>query len=115
MLGQTPTPGREVSEDENALAGGEHRFDDLLESGQLARPTGEWSPVVAIGRRVITDLLERSDGGEDRSLLGFARVSVGLGDELIEDRLIEPDLFGRHRAVIELIDLVGKLGRHLWF
>ena len=36
-----------------------------------------------------------------------------VGDELVEHRLVEADLLGRHRAVIELVDLVGQFGRDL--
>ncbi len=47
--------------------------------------------------------------------LAFAdAVGIGdVGDELVEHRLVEPDLLGRHRAVVELVDLVGKLGGDL--
>ena len=37
VLGEAPAPRREVGEDEDPLAGGEHGLDDLLEPGQLAR------------------------------------------------------------------------------
>ena len=116
MVGQTPAPRREVGEDEDPLAGGEHRLDDLLESGQLARSTGERLPVVAIRGRVVADLLERGDGREDRALLGLAeRRGIGhVCDELVEHRLVQPDLLGCHRAVVELVDLVGKLGGDFW-
>ena len=40
--------------------------------------------------------------------------SRGLADdERVEQRLVHTDLFGRHRAVVELVDLVGQLGRDL--
>ena len=34
-------------------------------------------------------------------------------DDLVEQRLVHADLLGRHRAVVELVDLVGQLGRDL--
>ena len=39
--------------------------------------------------------------------------SVGVGDQLVEHRLVEADLLGRHRAVVELVDAVGQLGGDL--
>ena len=41
--------------------------------------------------------------------------SVGCGDELVEHGLVEPDLLGRHRAVVELVDLIGELVGDLGF
>ena len=37
----------------------------------------------------------------------------GVGDEVVEHRLVEADLLGRHRAVVELVDAVGQLGGDL--
>ena len=115
MVGEAPAPRGEVGEHEDPLAGGEHRLDDLLEPGQLAGSSGERPAVVAVGGRVVADLLERGDRGEDRALLRLAAgVGVGdVGDELVEHGLVEPDLLGGHRAVVELVDLVGKLGGDL--
>ena len=33
-----------------------------------------------------------------------------VGDEAVEHGLVQPDLLGRHRAVVELVDAVGQLG-----
>ena len=37
----------------------------------------------------------------------------GVGDERVEHGLVEADLLGRHRAVVELVDAVGQLGGDL--
>ena len=37
----------------------------------------------------------------------------GVGDEPVEHRLVEADLLGGHRAVVELVDPVGQLGGDL--
>src|SRR5437879_5632588 len=59
---------------------------------------------------MVADLLERSDGRENGPLLGFAvTIAIGLLDQVVEHRLVETDLLYRHRAVIELVDLVGQL------
>ena len=47
VLGEPQAPLGEVREHEHALAGGEHRVDDLLEPGELARAPGERAVVVA--------------------------------------------------------------------
>ena len=99
---------------EDPLAGGEHRLDDLLEPGQLARAAGERPVVVLVGGRVVADLLEGGDGGEDRALAWRSPLGVGgVGDQLVEHRLVQADLLGGHRAVVELVDLVGQLGGDL--
>ena len=115
-VGEAPAPRREVGEDEDPLAGREHRLDDLLEPGQLAGATGERSAVVAVGRRVVADLLERRDRGEDRALLRLGSplgMPLTCGDEVVEHGLVQTDLLGRHRAVVELVDLVRQLGSDL--
>ena len=61
-------PLGEVGEHQHALAGGEHRFDDLLEPGELARAPGERPVVVLVRGGVVADLLERGDRGEDLAL-----------------------------------------------
>ena len=43
----------------------------------------------------------------------FAFGELGAGDERVEHRLVQTDLLGRHRAVVELVDLVGQLGGDL--
>ena len=68
VLGEPQAPLGEVREHQHALAGGEHRVDDLLEPGELARPAGERLVVVLVRRRVVADLLERGDRGEDLTL-----------------------------------------------
>ena len=75
VVGQAAAPRGEVGEDQDPLAGGEDRLDDLLEAGQLPGASGERLPVVAVGRRVVADLLERGDRGQDRALLAFAERS----------------------------------------
>ena len=112
VVGQALAPLGEVGEDEDPLAGGEHRLDDLLEAGQLAGPPGERAVVVLVGGGVVADLLERGDGGEDRPLLRLAAPSA-VGDEPVEHGLVEADLLGGHRAVVELVDAVGQLGGDL--
>jgi hypothetical protein len=52
------------------------------------------------------------DRRKDRALL-LLGVGVGrVGDQTVEHRLVETDLLGRHRAVVELVDAVGQLGGH---
>ena len=101
-----------TSEHQDLLAGREHRVDDLLEPRKLPRATGERPVVVLIRRGMVADLLQRGDRRED---LAFARLlvlrEIRTGDERVDYRLIHADLFGRHRAVVELVDLVGQLGR----
>ena len=114
VVGEPLAPLGEVGEDQDPLAGREHRLDDLLEPGQLAGAAGERPVVVLVGGGVVADLLERGDGGEDRALLGARPpASCGVGHEPVEHRLVEADLLGRHRAVVELVDPVGQLGRDL--
>ena len=36
-----------------------------------------------------------------------------VDDQPVQHGLVEPDLLGRHRAVVELVDAVGQLGGHL--
>ena len=104
-------PLGEVGEDQHPLAGGEDRLDDLLEAGQLARAAGERAVVVLVGGRVVADLLEGGDGGEDGALLRLgSAVGVGVGHERVEHGLVEADLLGGHGAVVELVDAVGQLG-----
>ena len=111
VVGQLHAPLGEVGEHEDPLAGREHRLDDLLEAGQLARAAGQRPVVVLVGRGVVADLLERGDGGEDRALLAARRpASARVGDQPVEHGLVEADLLGRHRAVVELVDAVGQLG-----
>ena len=90
------------------------KTDSTISSRRASLPGSslEWSPVVAVGGRVVADLLERGDGGEDRSLLRLTDSGLvgDVGDELVEHGLVEPDLLGGHRAVVELVDLVGELG-----
>ena len=109
VVGQLLAPLGEVGEDEDPLAGREHRLDDLLEAGQLARAAGERPVVVLVGGGVVADLLERGDGGEDRALLAARRPALGgVGDEVVEHGLVEADLLGGHRAVVELVDRSGS-------
>ena len=68
VLGELDAPLREVREHQHALAGREHRVDDLLEPGELARAPGERPVVVLVRGRVVADLLERGDRGEDLAL-----------------------------------------------
>ena len=94
--------------------GGEHGVDDLLEPRQLARPPGERLVVVLVRGGVVADLLERGDGGEDLALARLLALGqVGGEHQLVEHRLVEADLLGGHRAVVELVDAVGQLGRDL--
>ena len=76
VLGEPDAPLGEVGEHQHPLAGREHRVDDLLEPGELARATGERPVVVLVRRRVVADLLERGDRGED---LALARL-LALGE-----------------------------------
>ena len=111
MLRELQAPLGEVREDEDAFAGREHRLDDLLEPRQLSRAPGERTVVVLIRRRMVADLLERGDRGEDLTLARLLAVGeVGGDDQLVEHRLVETDLLGRHRAVVELVDPIGQLG-----
>ena len=109
--GQPPSPLGEVGEHQDALAGLEDRLHDLLEAGQLAGPSGQRAVVGLVGRGVVADLLERRDGGQDGALAALPAHLRGLGHQPVEHRLVEADLLGRHRAVVELVDAVGQLGR----
>ena len=114
VLGELHAPLGEVGEHQHALARREDRVDDLLEAGQLARTAGEGQVVVLVRGGVVADLLERGDGGEDLALAGLGTVGQVVGEhELVEHRLVEADLLGGHRAVVELVDLVGQLGGDL--
>ena len=112
VVGEPHAPGGELGEDEDPLAGGEDLLDDLLEAVELPGPTGQRLVVLLVVPRVVADLLERGDGGEDRALLHVALGALGLHDEAVEHGLVEADLLGRHRAVVELVDAVGQLGGH---
>ena len=78
VVGELLAPLGEVGEHQDPLAGGEHRLDDLLEPGQLARAAGERPVVVLVGGGVVADLLERGDGGEDRALLRLAAAASAV-------------------------------------
>jgi hypothetical protein len=110
VLGEALAPRGEVGEDQHPLAGLEDVVDDLLEAGELARSGPRAVVVAGVGGRVVADLLQRGDRGEHRTLLLRGVVVGGLRDELVEHRLVEPDLLGRHRAVVERVDPVGQLG-----
>ena len=75
------------------------------------RPSSSFA-VGLIVHRVVADLLERRDGGEHRTLaLGRALFGLaGRDDQAVDDRLVEADLLGGHRTVIELVDAIGQLG-----
>ena len=63
---------------------------------------------------MVADLLERGDRGEDLTLARLLALGdVGGDDELVEHRLVQADLLGRHRAVVELVDPIGQLGGDL--
>ena len=52
--------------------------------------------------------------GEDLALARLGAFGqVGREHELVEDGLVEPDLLGRHHAVVKLVNTVGQLGRDL--
>ena len=111
MLGELHAPLGEVGEHQHPLLGGVDDLDDLLEAGELAGTAVEGLVVVAVGHRVVADLLEGGDGGQDLALaLVGALLDGGLRDQGIEDRLVEADLLRRHGAVVELVDAVGELG-----
>ncbi len=44
---------------------------------------------------------------------GLGPASAAFGDQPVEHGLVEADLLGRHRAVVELVDAVGQLGGDL--
>ena len=112
MVRELEAPLGEVREHEDALAGGEHRFDDLFEARQLSGTPGERAVVVLIRGRMVADLLERGDRREDLTLARLLALgNVGGDDELVEHRLVQTDLLGCHRAVVELVDPIGQLGR----
>ena len=109
VVSKAAAPGGEVGEHQDAFAGSEDRLDDLFESGEFAGSADQRLAVVTVRRRVVADLLQGGDRCQDRTLLGLAerrRIRDTL-DEFVEHRLVETDLLGRHRAVVELVDLVG--------
>ena len=106
-------PLREVGEDQHPLAGGEDRLHELLETGELPRTAVQRLVVVLVGRGVVADLFQRGDGRQDRALLHLAVDPGRLLHERVEDRLVQTDLLLGHRAVVELVDLLRKLGRDL--
>ena len=113
VTGQAATPGCEVGEDQHPLAGRVDGLHDLFQAGQLAGATGQPLPVVAVCRRVVADLLERCDGGEDRAFLLLAQLVGDVDQQVVEHGLVEADLLGSHRAVVQLVDLVRQLGGDL--
>ena len=116
VVGELHAPLREVREHQHLLAGREHGVDDLLETRELARAARERPTVVLVRGRVVADLFECGDRREDLTLARFLALGqIGCGHERVEQRLIHTDLLGRHRAVVELVDLIGKLGRDLGF
>ena len=109
--GQLLTPTGEVGEDQDALAGGEHGVDDLVEAGQLAGPPVEILAVpVEVGGGMVADLLQGGDGGQHLALAGGAVVRQLVAEQPVDDGLVQADLLGGHAAVVELVDLVGQLG-----
>ena len=89
--------------------------DSTISSRRVSLPDRpvERLAVVEVRGGVVADLLERRDRGQDRSL-ARRRQRVGrLREQVVEHRLVEPDLLGGHRAVVELVDLVGELGGDL--
>ena len=112
VVGELDAPLREVREHEHALAGREHRVDDLFEPCELAGTTLERKVVVLVRGGMVADLFERGDRGEDLTVARLAAFRErGSGDQRVEQRLVQPDLLGRHRATVELVDLIGELGR----
>ena len=62
---------------------------------------------------MVADLLERRDRGEHGSVAPRCQRIGGLREEVVEHRLIEPDLLGGHRAMVEFVDLVREFGGDL--
>ena len=84
--------------------------DSTISSRRVSLPdrpaSGRSSAWYAVGWLQIC--FERGDGGEDRTLLGLLP-RLRRGDEPVEHGLVQTDLLGGHRAVVELVDAVGQL------
>ena len=59
---------RELREHQRAVAAGQHLFQHLGQPSQLARPTGDGGVVAEELRRVVADLLQLHQRGEDEAL-----------------------------------------------
>jgi len=68
---------------------------------------GERTTIVFVRGRMVANLFQRRDRGQNRALAGLSVVARRVGHERIEHCLIQADLFDRHRAVIELVDAIG--------
>ncbi len=109
--GEPLAPRGEVGEHQHPFARREHRLEDLVETGQLARPALDRTVVVGLEvHRVVADLLERGDRGQDGALALRRAVVGGFANQVVEHGLVEADLFGGHRTVVELVDAIGQLG-----
>ena len=101
----------ELGEHERPLADVEQLVDQLVEAGQLAGATGQAGPVAEHVDRVVADLLEPGQGGEHEAAPLHAGGRGGVGEQLVDDVLVQHGLLPGERGPRDLLDLVRQV-RH---
>ena len=100
----------ELGEHQRLLAGIDQVGDQLVETGQLARPAAEARPVAECMRRMVADLLQPGQRGQDQTAPAHARGLLGIGQQLVDDALVHAGLLAGQRCPRQLLDLVGQVG-----
>ena len=100
----------ELGEHERLLAGVEQVVDELVEPGELARPTGQRRAVAQRVRGVVADLLQPRERGKHQSPSAHAGLGLGVDQQLVDHALVHAGLLARERRPRDLLDLVGQVG-----
>ena len=113
VRGELLAPRRKVGEDEDLLVGGEHRLDDLIETVEFSGTSVETIVISLVVHRMVADLLQRRNRSEHGALALIASLLRfgGGDDEAVDHGLVQPDLLGRHRTVVEFVDAIGEFFR----
>ena len=103
----------ELGEHERLFADVDELVDQLVEAGQLAGSPMQAGPVAECVGRVVADLFELREGGEDDRPPLHPFVLVGLFEQLVDDLLVEHGLLAGEPGPGDLFDLVGQFGHEL--
>ena len=100
----------ELGEHERPLVGVEQLGDEFVEARELAGPSGEARAVAERVGGVVADLLEARQRGEHETAPPHALGLFGVGEQLVDDLLVERRLLAGELGVGDLLDLVGQVG-----
>ena len=100
----------ELGEHERPLADVEQLVDELVEAGQLARAPGEPRAVAEHVGRVVADLLEPGERGEHEAAPLHPGRRRGVGEQLVDDVLVQHGLLAGEPGPGDLLDLVRQVG-----